>query len=148
MFRCFLNFYKDKYNKLCVGKCLISICDFFTITNKQTLRVTYWLRFCRFADYPLGTHGLNYTGTCAPQYHGRLCKSKCECHLNSCDIKFGCMNFQTTSKKTFHWIYLIVGIYKWNIQILSLLTRIKLKLTKTNEYSIVRQYMLKTNFCV
>ncbi|XP_048752880.2 uncharacterized protein LOC125664244 [Ostrea edulis] len=42
-------------------------------------------------ECPLGTHGVNCSGTCVSGFYGRLCQSECECPHDKCDNKYGCL---------------------------------------------------------
>lgn len=59
----------------------------------------------RCVECPLGTHGLDCSGTCPPQYYGRFCNSKCDCPLHFCDRKFGCIYIPTKNGGNNPWKY-------------------------------------------
>ncbi|XP_056008541.1 uncharacterized protein LOC130046602 isoform X2 [Ostrea edulis] len=47
-------------------------------------------------ECPLGTHGVNCSGTCVRGFYGRFCQSKCECPSDECDNKYGCLKEEDT----------------------------------------------------
>ncbi|XP_055998080.1 uncharacterized protein LOC125664242 [Ostrea edulis] len=50
-------------------------------------------------ECPLGTHGLNCSGTCVSGFHGRFCLSECECPVHTCDKKYGCLGDKVDERK-------------------------------------------------
>nr|XP_034298866.1 protein PFC0760c [Crassostrea gigas] len=60
--------------------------------------------FC--VECPLGTHGVNCTGICPPQYYGQLCKSLCNCSIfQFCNNKYGCLENETKNGNDNIWKY-------------------------------------------
>lgn len=86
--------------------CLLLLAYIFVhVSSEDSINATCGNRCCSnyykdngsCVECPLGTHGLNCSGICVEFYYGRFCHNKCECPLKQCDIKYGCMTFETES---------------------------------------------------